>query len=148
MINAYIRKPVTILAVEVKANDYESWLLATNFCSSQMAQDFAGPFIPVDTLDGTMKARDGDWIIRGVGGEFYVNRGDDFRATYDPASAVVDPPQVSKPASISDALGNARSLVIDQLAPGRETSLIVTKIDEALLWWTLAQVKTEKTEGS
>lgn len=37
----------------------------------------------IHTLEGTMKANVGDWIIRGVQGEFYPCRGDIFEATYE-----------------------------------------------------------------
>ena len=35
------------------------------------------------TLEGTMIANIGDWIIRGVNGEFYPCKDDIFRKTYD-----------------------------------------------------------------
>jgi hypothetical protein len=38
----------------------------------------------ISTLEGTMEARDGDWIIRGVKGEFYPCKPDIFAATYEP----------------------------------------------------------------
>lgn len=41
--------------------------------------------IAIDTLEGTMRADIGDWIIRGVKGEFYPCKPDIFEATYDPA---------------------------------------------------------------
>lgn len=37
----------------------------------------------VDTLEGTMRAEAGDWIIRGVQGEFYPCKPDIFAATYE-----------------------------------------------------------------
>lgn len=40
-------------------------------------------FIP--TLEGTMCANPGDWIIKGVKGEFYPCKADIFEATYEPA---------------------------------------------------------------
>lgn len=38
----------------------------------------------VDTLEGFMEARIGDWIITGVKGERYPCKPDIFEATYDP----------------------------------------------------------------
>jgi hypothetical protein len=38
------------------------------------------------TLEGTMTARAGDWIIKGVKGEFYPCKPDIFEATYEPVS--------------------------------------------------------------
>ena len=45
---------------------------------------FGDGVIFVQTLEGTMKAELGDWIIRGVAGEFYPCKPDIFAATYDP----------------------------------------------------------------
>jgi hypothetical protein len=39
----------------------------------------------IETLEGTMRANIGDWIIRGVKGELYPCKPDIFVATYDPA---------------------------------------------------------------
>ena len=46
-----------------------------------------GPFInlAIPTLEGDMIARHGDWIIKGVKGEFYPCKPDIFAATYEPA---------------------------------------------------------------
>lgn len=40
--------------------------------------------IVIYTLEGTMRANLGDYIIRGVKGEFYPIKEDIFRATYEP----------------------------------------------------------------
>ncbi len=37
----------------------------------------------IQTLEGTMEARDGDWVIKGVKGEFYPCKPDIFKATYE-----------------------------------------------------------------
>ena len=38
----------------------------------------------IKTLEGDMRGDLGDWIIRGVKGEFYPCKPDIFEATYDP----------------------------------------------------------------
>ena len=43
-----------------------------------------GLAIQIRTLEGTMTASPGDWIIRGVKGELYPIRDDIFRETYEP----------------------------------------------------------------
>lgn len=44
----------------------------------------SGPaYIAIDTLEGTMRASEGDWIIRGVQGEHYPCKPEIFWATYD-----------------------------------------------------------------
>ena|SRR3990167_2433386 len=40
--------------------------------------------ITIKTLEGTMRADPGDWIIRGVKGELYPCKPDIFAATYEP----------------------------------------------------------------
>lgn len=49
---------------------------------SHTADDEAGN-MEIKTLEGTMTAQPGDWIIRGVKGEFYPCKPDIFAATYD-----------------------------------------------------------------
>lgn len=43
--------------------------------------------IRIDTLEGTMTADYGDWIIKGVKGEFYPCKPDIFKATYEVAES-------------------------------------------------------------
>lgn len=48
-------------------------------------EEFTNPFnVLVHTLEGALQAKPGDWIIRGVKGEFYPCKPDVFEATYDP----------------------------------------------------------------
>ena len=42
--------------------------------------------LKIYTLEGKMDASPGDWIIKGVKGEFYPCKDEIFRATYDPAN--------------------------------------------------------------
>jgi hypothetical protein len=41
----------------------------------------------IDTLEGRMKLERGDWLIKGVKGEFYPCKPDIFEMTYEPAPA-------------------------------------------------------------
>jgi hypothetical protein len=43
-------------------------------------------FLLIPTMEGEMRASLGDWIIRGVKGEFYPCKPEIFKATYDPES--------------------------------------------------------------
>jgi hypothetical protein len=45
------------------------------------------PEIFIKTLEGIMCASPGDWIIRGIKGEFYPCKPDIFAATYEAVSA-------------------------------------------------------------
>jgi len=41
--------------------------------------------VVIETQEGDMTARPGDWIIKGVKGEFYPCKPDIFEATYESA---------------------------------------------------------------
>ncbi len=44
---------------------------------------FVGEDLSIKTLEGVMIAKPGDWIIRGIAGEFYPCKPDIFEATYE-----------------------------------------------------------------
>jgi hypothetical protein len=79
------KRPVTIEARQLaRENDEE----IARWCGG--FRQAAGVSIP--TLEGTMRADWGDWIIQGVQGEFYPCKPDIFDATYE---AVPDDPSTS-----------------------------------------------------
>ena len=47
-----------------------------------------GAELNIDTMEGVMTASAGDWIIKGVEGEFYPCKPDIFDKTYDPEGSV------------------------------------------------------------
>lgn len=49
-----------------------------------------GSYIVISTLEGDMRADIGDWVIRGVKGEFYPCKPDIFEATYELADTSTD----------------------------------------------------------
>lgn len=48
------------------------------------------PVIAIETLEGTMLAKPGDWIMCGVKGEFYPCKPDIFEATYELTSELAN----------------------------------------------------------
>lgn len=75
------KKPVVIDAVQFDGTlaSVESMMIPS--CS----QDLGSNTLEIETLEGVMTAQPGDWIIKGVKGEFYPCKADIFAATYDPA---------------------------------------------------------------
>jgi len=73
------KKPVVIEAVKWDGN------LTTieNFGIPECSQDLGSKTLQIQTLEGEMTAQVGDWIIKGVQGEFYPIKEDIFEATYD-----------------------------------------------------------------
>lgn len=51
---------------------------------------------PIETLEGTMMANPGDWIITGVNGEQYPCKPDIFAKSYDPVDATPPPAPVDE----------------------------------------------------
>ena len=101
-IKRYRKKPVVIEAVQwtggpEAAGPIIDWILTGERGASWTAphDGYDGPEgsypavpreeIRINTLEGTMSASPGDWIIRGVQGEFYPCKPDIFAATYEDA---------------------------------------------------------------
>lgn len=77
----YRKKPVVIEAVEYTGTFDEK---LAEWCGGRivgLGQGFAK--IEIDTLEGVVTASPGDYIIRGVQGEFYPCKPDIFDATYE-----------------------------------------------------------------
>ncbi len=84
MIRKFRKKPAEIEAIQVPAeggalsNEEIVWLQQSTYVKSA-----GGGAILIETLEGTMTASPGDWIIRGVQGELYPCKPDIFEATYE-----------------------------------------------------------------
>lgn len=77
------KKPVVIEARQFTGEngiDLMAWMQGV-----ECEEDFLGEYVEIKTLEGTMRADKGDWVIKGVKGEFYPCKPDIFQATYDPA---------------------------------------------------------------
>ncbi len=83
------KKPVVIEAMKFETNNEAgspnmdaivNWMNQGQFAPQGWHN---GTNIFINTLEGEMRANVGDWIIRGVKGEFYPCKPDIFAATYD-----------------------------------------------------------------
>lgn len=90
------KKPVEVEAVQLT---WENWSEICEFANVGKLEDGrptgtdkneageplpdGGPGLLIPTLEGLHLARPGDWIIKGVKGEFYPCKPDIFAATYD-----------------------------------------------------------------
>jgi len=80
------KRPVEIEAVRFTKNAVGgiNALDILHFCNGKAKFDVHTDTIRIKTLEGTMTARCGDWIVRGVQGEYYPVQDDIFRQTYEP----------------------------------------------------------------
>ena len=79
MIQKFRKKPVEIEAVKCIVDNADE-------CVKFIGEDTArlyGEKILIVTLEGEMAATLGDWIIKGVKGEYYPCKPDIFEATYE-----------------------------------------------------------------
>jgi hypothetical protein len=76
------KKPVIVEAMQITETNKN---LVRVWCDGAFAVDkrkYVG--IVITTLEGQMTANIGDWIIKGVNGEFYPCKSDIFEKTYEP----------------------------------------------------------------
>lgn len=94
----YIRKPIVIEAFQLDKRGLidEKWfwdavtrndIIIHNF-DRMLA--FNPAWCEIKTLEGTMVAKAGDYIIKGVEGEIYPCRADIFEETYEPVNEAQD----------------------------------------------------------
>jgi len=85
----YRKKPVVIEAYQLPAagadvpDSFHEWCDRVGFTNYTSGRDET---LVISTLEGDMTAEPGDWIIKGVKGEFYPCKPDIFAATYEPAN--------------------------------------------------------------
>ena len=93
----FTKKPVTIAALQWTGKNLREVITFTDgppdarTTHAGMAWEAYADLVARDglkiyTLEGKMLASPGDWIIRGVKGEFYPCKNDIFEATYSPAA--------------------------------------------------------------
>ena len=85
----YRKKPIVVEAIRwTRGNTNE----VLEFAKVALAKPYAyiwaetgERFIDLNTLEGKFAAMEGDWIIKGVAGEFYPCKNEIFEATYEVA---------------------------------------------------------------
>lgn len=76
----YRKKPVEVEAFQFGKDEYPFWFLCRLGKNNIIIKDDC---IYIKTLEGTMKADTGDFIIKGVKGEIYPCKPDIFNQTYE-----------------------------------------------------------------
>ena len=83
----YRKKPVEVEAIQFKRNEFEdinefTHGNAINFRTEKCINGKS--YCEIKTLEGYMTATEGDYIIKGVNGEFYPCKENIFIKTYEP----------------------------------------------------------------
>lgn len=86
----YRKRPVVIEAMQFtghNSTEIEGWFLGLGKCNEFAVVGIypgnEGKIILINTLEGIMEALPGDYIIKGVKGEFYPCKPDIFAKTYE-----------------------------------------------------------------
>ena len=97
MINKYRKKPVIVEAVIWTGNNIDEVKeLAKNAVEHII---FVDNNLYIETLEGNMNVSIGDYIIKGIKGEFYPCKPDIFKETYETVSMVSDNDRTTVPMS-------------------------------------------------
>jgi hypothetical protein len=89
MVQKFTKKPVTIEAIQLqvgRAATITDWM-GRDANGDNLHATWDGRCFHIKTLEGIMTASPGDWIIKGVKGEFYPCKPDIFEASYDAADS-------------------------------------------------------------
>lgn len=85
------KKPVVIEAMKVprlvvaeNSDPFVQFMGGMSTLNIDWTRNWRTGVVKVVTLEGTMTAHIGDWIVRGVKGELYPVKPDIFEATYEP----------------------------------------------------------------
>lgn len=84
----YRKRPVVIEAIQFNGwnfGEIHDWMFDINAIHPSWFQET----MTIETLEGTMTASVGDYIIKGVNGEFYPCKPDIFERTYEPVESNV-----------------------------------------------------------
>lgn len=97
MINKYRKKPVIVEAIVWTGNNIDEIKeLAKNAVEHII---FVDNNLYIETLEGNMNVSIGDYIIKGIAGEFYPCKPDIFKETYETVSMVSDNDKTTVPMS-------------------------------------------------
>lgn len=86
-IQKFRKKPVVIEAVQWTGENYKE---IENFVGDKVSHN-SNDTLTIQTLEGDHTTLIGDWVIRGIKGEFYPCKPDIFIATYDEYSPSNNP---------------------------------------------------------
>lgn len=97
MINKYRKKPVIVEAVMWTGNNIDEVKELAKSAVENII--FVDNNLYIETLEGNMNVSIGDYIIKGIAGEFYPCKPDIFKETYETVSMVSDNDKTTVPMS-------------------------------------------------
>jgi hypothetical protein len=150
------KKPVVIEAVQWAGDNLSE--IQSFYRPNQI---LVGNQIWIETLEGVMKADIGDWIIKGIKGEFCPCKPDIFALTYEPAESPsppdrddaamrdgvrVEATKDEKVKRLVEAARNARNYFCDRYGTGKDNLIVAGKVWQEL-GYALAEVEKPEVDA-
>ena len=82
----YIKRPIVVEAFQYKGNFlFPQWAIGATENPGNKEGNITlwEGFLTIETLEGTMRADEGDYIIKGIAGEIYPCKAEIFEQLYD-----------------------------------------------------------------
>ncbi|MFB5623347.1 MAG: hypothetical protein ACE5RP_00300 [Nitrosopumilus sp.] len=85
MIKKFKKKPVVIEAIQWNGNNNEEVVdfIGWDNLNAEFKENESDVNFSISTLKGDMKVSMGDWVIKGIKGEFYTCKPEIFEETYE-----------------------------------------------------------------
>ena len=147
----YIKKPVVIEAVQYNGANKEEIEAFVEKKLDTVYTELKEPLeLKIPTLEGDMKASKGDYIIKGINGEFYPCKPDIFEKTYDVVENAERPQTFGEKAvgitfnpSGSDEVYEAKMLAAKQIDLLEKVHNKVTDDGKAMSSWVRNVLRTQ-----
>lgn len=81
----YRKKPVVVKAMQLPEIECDASEELIDFLHEGNVLSDNNEGISIETTEGVMRGNPGDWVIRGVNGEYYPCKPDVFEKTHEPA---------------------------------------------------------------
>lgn len=82
----YIKRPVTVEAIQFKRENWQDILSFTEYKANNFVFNFENNLkhtCIIPTLEGDMIATEGDYIVKGIYGAYYICKEEIFNITYE-----------------------------------------------------------------
>ena len=147
----YVKKPVVVQAVEYNGANKEEIEAFVEKKLDTVYTELKEPLeLKIPTLEGDMKASKGDYIIKGINGEFYPCKPDVFEKTYDIIENAERPQTFGEKAvgitfnpSSSDEVHEAKMLAAKQIDLLEKVHNKVTDDGKAMSSWVRNVLRTQ-----
>lgn len=134
-VTKFRKKPVVIEAVQFKSDGSSNVVAIQDFIGKQITPEYEQnkTWLNIETPEGVMRATLGDWIIKGVNGEFYPCKPDIFEKTYEPPTPASEGREVDGyvPRKLIDELVAIRNRVMSVFPKG---SLDTDEVASRIKW--------------